>query len=310
MKSLLVLFLVSSCSIQSHLLKPKGATRVGIVQDEYKRPDFFISNSLLPHDFHKIKSEKAISRTPASFNLSVKTGKNAARKLSNRQLYFLSLYSQYKVMGKILKSEKQINSCPSFHQVILENEDILSEMTKFSDQYSTDKNLDFLKNEKKNLSLYPVLAMPYSEDLDLYSAIVGHNWENTSSHLRKAFKHYYHSSEKEISELCDKGIGPGYYIFENMVTYFKKENTFQKTNEAITALVKIPVLANMLILDNLIVSKNQKSSTLSTYDNWLLERTNAKWFGRFIQALKEKRSEHAVAFIKDNSKRTVLSLNR
>ncbi len=199
-------------------------------------------------------------------------------------MYFLSAYSQYKTLGKLIGHKDELKSCPSFHNLLV-NYDVKASQLE---QYSLNVDFTEVKSDKTMASLYPILAVPYSKSQDLYTALENDNWENSNDHLKNALTHYFETTTREVEELCEKGVGSGYYVYENLVTYFKKDNSFHKTQNGLKALLKVPVLANMIILDNL----NTKDSTLKSdniYDKWLLSRTNAEWFETFLNQLKDKR---------------------
>ena len=294
---ILSLFLVS-CSIHKSLLGPEGVARVKIEQKTYDKPEFFLTDL----DLQKVYADHSIkknNRLPASANQNIKK--------SNRQLYFLSLYHQYLTMGKVLGFKSEVSSCPSFHQLILENEAVKETQTQF---YSTDIELGLLKHNSAAVPYNPVLAIPFTQRMDLYTALEEDNWGNPKKLLNKSLVGFYKRSENEVKQLCDTGVSPGHYIFENMVTYFKEKRTFKNSRDALSALVKIPVLANMMILDNLTGPKRHKEyRSVSTYDKWLLSRSNAIWFEKYISLIKSKRIE-AYANAMGKSKHTVLTLNR
>lgn len=316
MKYIIIAMFVTACSINQTLLKPSGTQRVGIVQEEYKRPDFFVSNDILPTDFgltrklfleqkNFLKREPASINNPILFNSEILNSADNKQesKLSNRHLYFLTLFSQYQAMGNLLGIKSRITSCPSFHQVLLENKKEMEELSVSYKNLMTLNEWSVLTNDVQSLSFFPILAIPYSNEKDLYSVLVENNWQNISEYVMASAKNYYESSEIEIDQLCDKGVGPGYYIFENMVTYFKEENTFASTADALKSLVKIPVFANILLIDNLILKNNHNKNMLSLYDKKLLKRTNADWFSLFIDRLNDKRNKLAKAH---NLKRTIV----
>lgn len=265
-----ILIAITACSTQSILTQITGIDRVNIDQDDYEKPQFFIG---------EFKNQR-VGREPAS---AVKS--NAKNGLSNRQLYFLSFYKQYKTMAKIINKEETLKACPSFHNIILDHKGLKEVRIK---NYSTDIDFSKAKNDKLKLSYFPILAMPYSSSIDLYSVLESNNWKDSSKHIKTALNHYFKTSEKEIKELCNTGVSPGYYIYENLVTYFKQQKSFHGTKAGLKALLKVPVLANMIILDNLNQNKYHFKES-QVYDQWLLNRTNAQWFGKFIHELKVKR---------------------
>jgi hypothetical protein len=266
-----LIFTLTSCTSGKSLLEIVGMDRMEIDQESYEKPEFFIG------DYNGKKGRSIAS--------VAKKGPKVDKSLSNRQLYFLSSYSQYKTMKDLLKKEDAVTSCPSFHNLLLKYGKMESGSSK---NYSLELNFEQVKSNQRNLSHFPILAVPYSEEKDLYSVLVDDNWKNSNIHIKTALNHYFKTSEKEIVELCDKGVSPGYYVYENLVTYFKKDKAFHRTKDGLKALLKVPVLANMVILDNL-NRKDYHFKEAKVFDKWLLARTNADWFDTFLKSLKEKR---------------------
>jgi len=274
MKNLLLfslLITLVACAAQKSIFNIIGLERISIEQSSYDKPDFFVG------EFEQKKAKRSIA--------SVATEPSAVKLLTNRQLYFLSFYRQYKTMGSILKVKEELNSCPRFHDLILRHKSVESIDPQ---KYTTSIELEKVKGNSKLLSLYPVMAMPYSRSQDVHSAVVANNWKNTSFYINKGLHHYYKTVSAEMQQLCDRGSSDGYYVFENLVTYFKGQKSFHGTKFGLKALLKVPVLANMVILDNLERGEYNYSNK-SSYDQWLLRRTNASWFGDFVIGLKKNR---------------------
>lgn len=270
--SAILITTLAACSSSKSTFTIAGLERMTIDQESYEKPEFFIGE-------YRAKQGRSIASLAP--NKLVQVDKS----ISNRQLYFLSSFSQYKLMSNVLKKKEVISSCPMFHNLILKYDGMEMESAK---NYNLNVDLDQARLDKKQLSLFPILAVPYSNNKDLLTVLEENNWENTNYHVKVALNHYYKTSEKEIKDLCDKGVSPGYYVYENLVTYFKKDNDFHKTKDGLKALLKVPVLANMVILDNL-NRKDYHFKETQVFDRWLLTRTNANWFEHFLKNLKEKR---------------------
>lgn len=289
MKFITIFWFIFSCSSPTVIVRKDGVKRIEIVQSSYQRPDFFISKNI---------EVKKVSKTPKRSIASAYD-----EKLTNRHLYFLSLYGQQKKLEMLLGKKSAVNSCPSFHQVLLENEEVKNSSAV---SLTTDVSLGEHLLEGDFVAFYPVLAVPYSEEKDLYTKMVENNWSNTNYHLKKGLEHYYSLAQKELDQLCDTGVSDGYYIFENLVTYFKEEQKLGQSLNSLKALLKVPVLANIMIIDNL-KNPNFDHSILSNFEFSLLERSNITWFTGYLDQLNTKRK--LILGAKDKSKRTVLSLN-
>lgn len=291
MRVLLSFIFLLSCSHQKSLLKPDGVTRIGIKQKVYEKPEFFTPKVDVEAEF-----KGQTFRAPASVTES-------SEGLSNRQVYFLSLYHQHQKMSTVLGRENQVSSCPSFHQVLLENEKVKAVK---AESYRADFAWEQLKNSPNQFGYFPMLAMPVSNERDLYTSFTENDWKQTEKITQAGLDYFYAQSETEIQTICDQGVSPGYYIFENMVKYFKESGKFASAGEAVRALVKIPVLANMLIIDNM--AKQFAMGGASKYDAWLLERSNSTWFLSYMDKIRFQRQK-VIASLKGKSKDTVLSLN-
>lgn len=240
--------------------------------------------------------EKVTHNPALSFYLDSYQPKKMARKiasspavpeLSNRQIYFLSLYQQYLTLAHTLENKETIKFCPSFHQVILEFE---TDLKNRRDSYSTQINFQSVRVNKDRISYYPVLSMAATDDQMLYEFLNKKGWQDQENALKQTLQHYHTGMEQEVQKLCETGVSPGYYVYENLVTYFKEYKDFHHTRAGLKALLKVPTLANMAVLDNL----SQTSYYLSqenVFDQWLLDRAQTAWFRNYLGHIKQKRSQ-------------------
>lgn len=275
MKKLLTCTLVLStlsCSSMQDMISVSSVDRVDIDQKEYEKPEFYVGE-FLPS---KVKK----GRFPASVK---ETAPDSS--LSNRQIYFLTIYNQHQALSQLTGKVSQVNSCPSFHNLLLEHKGENRKLSKLD-----YKSIDFAgaRADAKNISLYPILALPYSSDSDLYTKLVSENWQSQSEIVEETLSRLYENNEKEVAELCDTGVSGGYYVYENLVTYFKSDKDYYATKDGLKALLKVSALGNMIVLDNLIQSHYHLSKS-NVYDSWLLSRSNAKWFEQFREHLNVKR---------------------
>lgn len=277
--NLCLVFSVIGCSSLVEIDSPELANieRVDIDQESYEKPQFYLDDFKFSQNSRSIASAHPIDRV------------ETMNKLSNRELYFLTYYKQYKTIGKILNIENEMNSCPSFHNVMLSNK---KEIGRINNIYSTDLDLQSIKGRLESVTKYPILAMPYSGSTDLFSVLVKNDFNQTATHVREALEHYYISQKKEIETLCDQGVSPGYYIFENLVSYFRNDKSFHKTKDGLKALLKVPVISNMIILDNLVTKdEDYFSSSSSELEFKLMKRSRVSWFQEYRENLRLKRKE-------------------
>jgi hypothetical protein len=251
--------------------------RVNIVQKKYIKPDFYLG------DVKSLKKKRKIASVEYT-----NVDQEKLKKLSNRQIYFLNMYKQYKQLAGISGQKTNVNSCPSFHNVLLENKSFVDGSNS---SFSSKMSFNVFKDDPKAVSAYPIMALPYSKSEDLYSKLKRNNFENGEDYLSDALTKHFKSQEKEIAQLCDQGVSPGYYIYENLVTYFNSDKSFHSTKAGLKALLKVPVLANMVILDNL-KQENYAFNKGSRIENWLLQRSNTSWFKNYIFELNDNRNSH------------------
>ena len=97
---------------------------------------------------------------------SVNTKKFKPLNYSNRKLYFISLYGQYKTMRNYASASTPIiKSCPHFHSALLTEKD-----KKDSFEFIVPKGAEFEKisnlyiNAKNNPGLFPELHLPLEKD--------------------------------------------------------------------------------------------------------------------------------------------------
>ena len=269
MKIFVSIILILSCSTQRKLENIAGLERVEIDQKSYEKPQFFID-----------KASIHFGRAPASVPKVVTEGP----KLSNRQIYFLTTHQQYQKINNILGKPNNVPSCPSFHDLLLKNPMVLADIPKIK-----DVKIDFekIKTNPQMAKYYPILALPYDNKIDLFTKLQSKNWEDGHVHMQEALIHYQKNVEREVAELCDKGISPGYYTYQNLVTYFKNNSGFHKSQEGLKALLKVPALANMVIIENIIQQTYDIHSTY-VYEELLLERSNTTWFLSYLVNINHK----------------------
>lgn len=207
--------------------------------------------------------------------------------LSNRQIYFLSFYRQYLKLGQAVGAEARVQNCPSFHQVVLEYKDKL-EAPYVSKIPVLDQSL--FQSDITQISNYPVLALSVEKDAVLWQDLQEKNWKQDSDLVSKAISYHREEMTKELSQLCETGVSAGYYVYENLVTYFKEYKDFHYSRNGLKALLKVPTLANMVVLDNL-THDSYYINQDTEFDHWLLKRANTEWFKQYRDHLKFQRDQ-------------------
>lgn len=238
--------------------------------------------------FNDYQPQKNRGRAPAS------QIKQTVPELSNRQIYFLSFYRQYLKLEQSLGMEAKTDNCPSFHQVVIEYKKELEAPFDGSveghDYRSVEANMS-------NLGFYPVLALQSGNNDPLWRNMAASDWKDSNGMLKTALVTHHEDMQTELKQLCDSGVSAGYYVYENLVTYFKEYKEFHYSKEGLKALLKVPTLANMLMLDNL-SSTSYYLSQENHFDTWLLQRANTQWFRQYRDHLNQRRGQLIEAKLK------------
>jgi hypothetical protein len=290
---IIIAAIASSCS--------SGFRRPESIEDKMSRfeprntnPNTVPKISLLPV---KIRVKKG-SRGPAS----VADG-NASAGMSNKRLYFLGLYSQYKQMGKYITSEKtpEINHCPAFHSTLLDFKERAALQQSPNLQVNFDGRYQELTNDSK--ALYPELALPVSlndQEMTLFNALktVEGPTEQTHQLVSQAIKVHLTKTHKELEELCDSGTSQNYYNYENLTTHVQRAGeNFGPTAQSLSSLLKTTLFSNKAIIESLSYGKglvkgrfpasSQKADD-SAYEG-VVQNLGANWTKGYFKALKKIR---------------------
>lgn len=295
------------------VLMLSGFASCSFVKTEAPRPSPMADVSTGMPDFHIIgnykitkKTTKGEERKPAAVD-PVATSKDgedpSINAFSNRKIYFLALLSQYyelKSLGKIESPEVTI--CPSFHTDVVNNVQIIKKSTKHTLDFSQLK-YDFSKvisKEADYLSLYPELSLPLTSDHSHPAVADGIN-EKTSGKFPEFFKTGYSvhvaKTYKELSDLCEKGQTDNYYVFENLMTYFKSHPDFKDDSKAMKAILKSTIFANMALIKslNMQIEQERKVASLenkvdyNSFEEEILSRLEASWVRNYFETMKMRR---------------------
>lgn len=222
--------------------------------------------------FYKEYKIKKTGRVIASIDTSNDTSKE---KLSDKNAYFLSLYSQYKSLVKLTKQQNELNVCPQFHHEILSaNVSVRDLRSIVSEDYKS-----LMKNPYAVVS-NPSLSLNYRGQ-NVYSYLEKRNmWNKAHSVVKSALIEHNKLNLSELNQLCEEGSSEGFYAYKNMVSFYSTNN-FANSSKSMPAFLKIPVLANMLILNNY-------SKSVSVYEKDLISSLNISWFSNYLDDLKKE----------------------
>lgn len=86
--------------------------------------------------------------------------------------------------------------------------------------------------------------------------------------------------QRELSELCDKGVSAQYYRFENLVNYHVNKKSFHQDPMSIFSLLKIPVFHHMYEL--------KTTYGIAAEFPQLVQLTQTYWFASYLEHYKIK----------------------
>lgn len=229
------------------------------------------------------------SRGPASYDLKPKTN------YTNKQLYFMTLYSQYDELGKYSKAKvPAIKSCPGNHTAWL------NYSTKFKGKLP-NKELAVLfdknpaKWSKDYPALYPELSLPVSIDrptptvADMIKGTRGVSPEKVLGH---ALDIHLSKTYKELKQLCNYGISDNYYAFENLISEVKKEKRFTASTTNMKLLLKTTLFTNMSLIKSFEGKKTGRSIASHKDDTLTQEvmiRLKAPWAKEYFRKMQGKK---------------------
>jgi CO dehydrogenase/acetyl-CoA synthase epsilon subunit len=265
-------------------------------------------------EFTFSKVNKTSGRNPASAQTTPQevgpTQASEDSTLSNKRLYFLSLYSQYENM-KIFAEKfdaPKVKICPNFHSSLLEHYDRkTAPMTSAHSPVVSKKfkyDIDKL-SQADYVASRPELMLPIVKD-EQHPKVLDFinnegekiNQEKINELVHQAIDIHLAKTYSEIRELCENGVSDNYYIYENLITYIKA-NEFSAGTKNLNTLLKTTVFSNMAIMtslhENKDVSKgrsiasveNNTKANQNNYSVELMNRLNINWATEYFETLKK-----------------------
>ncbi|MCT4641277.1 MAG: hypothetical protein N4A33_03200 [Bacteriovoracaceae bacterium] len=207
----------------------------------------------------------------------------SVQNLNSKDSYFLSLYSQFYKINKLVSVNDSLGPCPQFHSKLL------SFNVESNEQASLDKvNYAKVKENQDELVSLNVLGLNY-RGADLYSYLENRNkWNKADRYVKKALMFHNKNNKKELQLLCETGRSDGLYAFQNMVSYYSQKD-FSYSTKSMPAVAKIPVVTNMIILSTYL-------SRINSYEKEVLKQLNIGWMYNYLDEL-QKDSENKGYYI-------------
>lgn len=267
--ALMFLMLMISCA-SNEITQIKGVKRVGIKQDHYAQPQFYVKK----YSPETIRVNRKIASTH----------ENEFSHLNIKKVYFLSLWQQQQTFAKMLGKETQ-KFCPQFHNDLLTYE---ADIKGMEYNYDYKQNFTPIKDDPKKVIYYPVMSLPY-RGVDLYSYVSARNaWDNVQYHVAKAIEQYFDRNAKELQTLCYTGVSEGLYIYQNLVTYYSDDQKFINSQDALYSILKISPISNMLLLNSFVRTKFQGIWT--PVQLAVIEKLNVDWFKNYLYEVSSVRN--------------------
>ncbi|MBC77470.1 MAG: hypothetical protein CME64_15815 [Halobacteriovoraceae bacterium] len=273
MKSVSLLFclVLASCASKAPNMLESKFKRVVFEQDSYEKPQFFYA------ELSNIRASRSIASV-------------AENSLSNKEAYFLGMYKQKIKMEKVLGlSQSNKNYCPAFHNHLLNYK---KKLKAASESFSLSKDWKSLADSAQVLS-NPMLALPVDSETDLLTYIREESYVDTET-VRETFENYYKITKKEVKDLCETGASEGYFVFRNYSKYYSSDRSFNRSEDALKALLKVTPVTNYYLLDSIKVGG---ASGPDYFERQMFNKLNAQWFKGYVDRLKQPNKN--ISYIKD-----------
>ena len=221
---------------------------------------------------------------------------------SNRQLYFLTLLSQYNEMRIYSqKEQKNINHCAGFHSSIIDHKNRFS-VDKRKKRVFPKKNL----HEKRLwdydfVSLYPELFLPTISTGKAPLVIDLVRKKGVSSFpkiVQNALGVHLDKIYGELTELCESGFSENYYNYENLITISKMRSGFISSKENMKTLLKSTIFSNMALINSLKSSEDsrlkRRPSSITPnelYRDEVMKRLKVSWTLQYFERVDKRREK-------------------
>ena len=285
MLNILLLLFLFSCAHNKQVLLPKVSEK-NRVSTEDKLNSGMPNYYLVEYQFSKNL------RAPAS------TDDNGLNYLSDKKIYFFSLYTQSLWFGTLLNKKIDLQTCPQFHHEMVVYKDLIDEILVSYEQTTLRPYSSSIIKEE-SIALYPELILPYSSTQTVYEAAYYENSnDNVNEIMLAGFENQLNQNIQEINTLCEEGASDNYFIFQNLITHYASKEDFHYSQEALKAYLKVPVFSNMMLFQSMtgdrLIYKNVLShlniSSYNHFEEQTLQRTNAWWIKQYFEAVRNQRN--------------------
>jgi hypothetical protein len=260
-------------------------------------------------------TEKKLGRGPASAGgntpVSIETPVENDNSLSNKKLYFLTLFGQYEIMKKYAQdfAAPNVNICPNFHTSLLEHNGRKPTAVKaFSGRDDKKFIYDIAKlNDADYVGARAELSLPLSKDevtpkvVDILRSDKNMTDFKMNELVHQAIDIHLSKTYSEIRELCEFGVSDNYYIYENLITHIKNSE-FKAASTNMNTLLKTTLFSNLALVTTLEKKIATPSRGIASFDgggkskdftapytNEVMTRLNVEWAKEYFDHLKTSR---------------------
>ncbi len=237
------------------------------------------------------------------------------RNLSNRQMYFTGLYSQYLEFSQYqeVDKRKEVSHCPAFHTQFVDQKQDIKNWPKLTYAPSGQLNANRLTHTDTP-ALFPELMLPLERgqnsqtvyeamksNQDKYKVSPQHFEADLQQLMTKALVTHSQKIYHELLELCEYGQSDNYYVYENLVNHTKRMASFEASSSNVQILLKTTLFSNLTLLQSLYQQSEQEriaspSRSIASVENRpyrdnedvtteVLKRINSSWSQQYVESL-------------------------
>ena len=232
-------------------------------------------------------------------NRAPQKGRAPLPNYSNKHLYFLTLYGQYRQFARYTENPRahpEISLCPSFHSTLLDYKKAQGHPPsqrayRLSHKSARLRDADYRAH-------HPELYLPLGSTTVL-ETLKQDSGEDTRALVTRAVEGHTRHIRRELEELCEHGHSEHYYAYENLITKAESENLPGANARGLAILLKTTLFTNVFLLESLKSSSRKVGRSLASTEaetdstqrthRALMERFKAGWVQAPLEALKNKK---------------------
>lgn len=279
------------------------STAISSCAGHYRRPESFEAKMARfkprnsnPNKVPKIQLDPSLPKTfraPASRGPASTANRPLKKLPSNKRLYFMSLYGQYRALSSYVQTEQapDIKHCASFHTTLVNYQEGLPPVK--TTNVSFEERYKELRPDM--LASYPELSLPMTLDGErprLYDVLQDKKGKSTTHYVTQALKVHLTKTYKELEELCESGSSDNYYNYENLTTHIQREGSeFGPNQESLKILLRTTLFSNMSLLEGLKKGQGRMPASSSheenVYQDGLIQKLGVQWTHSYYKSLRK-----------------------